>query len=859
MKLSHKTRFSFLILCLSACFALLSCVWARADGQGRELRAFWADGFNEGYKTPLQIDTLLQRLHSAHCNAIFAQMRKGGDAYYASHYEPWATDDATHFDALACLIEHAHRMQPPIAVHAWINTCAVGTGARHPSYHIAQLHPEWLSTNALGNSDDDEVRKVDPGNPDAADWTFRLYLDVVRHYDVDGIHFDFVRYGSRKFGYNPASVTRFLRQLPENYPLHHYKPKTLQAAALHAPDSPALTDLPAFDDPAWKQWRRDQVTNLVRKVYVHAVQLNPRIVVSAATIAWGNGPHNEEEWQRKSAAMNIVFQDWRGWLEEGILDLACPMTYFSGRRGMEYERVWSEWAKTHQYNRACAIAVGNYQLTLPQTLAQMKIARSRNEGQKREKDVRKDDVKKGSEGHWPYGVMLYSYAGTNMGVKPGRKGLHALEYQPEFYAMLGQPSSYARTPPFAAAVSPPSMPWKEQPTRGILKGTVHNSALMPLDGALITLESASQTGDAAQTVSYTRRTDGTGFYAFVELPPGTYRVRVTTPRNSKALTEANTQQANILAGQVTTCHFNVMDDRSSDAHGIETLPNLQTVPKLVAASPVQASKQVRIEAVTVVLGTDTYPGNLYVQDKDGFCLRVRLASPPAVPFQPGDVVAVLGTPTRIASAQVDSVQSNPVNPGEAYSEPALNNTAACLTDIVRLPDNAPIFTVSLQGLANGPRSNHGFARIRGRVIQSSTDYFTLESQSDEKDNKTANTSAKGGTAAGNMQVIVPIAGRKDFGVEAASFLPVLPAVGSLIAVTGLVQANARGENGQPENGETSVRLLPRASTDIVLISPPHADVYGWWQALAIMFVLILLAIFALRTITLRRRSRQQIT
>ena len=472
MKLSHRAYLSFLQNCLLACFALFACASSRADSQGRELRAFWADGFNEGYKTPLQIDTLLQRLHNAHCNAIFAQMRKGGDAYYASYYEPWATDDATHFDALACLIERAHRMQPPIAVHAWINTCAVGTGAKHPGYHVAQLHPEWLSTNALGNSNDDEVRKVDPGNPDAADWTFRLYLDVVRHYDVDGIHFDFVRYGSRRFGYNPASVTRFLHQLPEGYPLHHIKPKNLQEAALHVPGSPSLKELPAFDDPAWKQWRRDQVTNLVRKVYVHAVQLNPRIVVSAATIAWGNGPHNEDEWQRKSAAMNIVFQDWRGWLQEGILDLACPMTYFSGLRGLEYERVWSEWAKTHQYNRACAIAVGNYQLPLPQTLAQMQIARGRN-------------TAINSTKRWPYGVMLYSYAGTNMGVKPGRQGLRALEYQPEFYAMLGQPSPYARTPPFAADVSPPPMPWKEKPTRGILKGFVHNAALLPIDGALV--------------------------------------------------------------------------------------------------------------------------------------------------------------------------------------------------------------------------------------------------------------------------------------------------------------------------------------------------------------------------------------
>ena len=284
--------------------ALLCVSPARADAPRRELRAFWADGFNEGYKTPQQIDTLLQRLHDAHCNAIFAQIRKGGDAYYASHYEPWATDDAGHFDALACLVERAHRMQPRIAVHAWINSCAVSTGAKHPGYHIAQLHPEWLSCDWRGNSDDGEVRKIDLGNPDGADWTFRLYLDVLRHYDVDGIHFDFVRYGSRRFGYNPVSVARFFRQLPPGYKI---KPLMRNGVAQRFPDSQGTLAgqiVPDPADPAWKQWRRDQVTNFVRKVYAFAAQIKPRAVVSAATIAWGNGPHNEQEWIDKSAAMN---------------------------------------------------------------------------------------------------------------------------------------------------------------------------------------------------------------------------------------------------------------------------------------------------------------------------------------------------------------------------------------------------------------------------------------------------------------------------------------------------------------------------------------------------------------------------
>src|SRR5207248_354985 len=159
---------------------------------------------------------------------------------------------------------------------------------------------------------DGEASKIDPGNPDAADWTFRVYLDVARHYDVDGIHFDFVRYGSGedgkgRWGYNPVSVARF--------------------NARHG-----RSGQPKWDDPLWMQWRRDQVTALVRKVYAMAVSLKPKIQVSAATISWGDGPHDtpemsaEEFWKTKSAAINRVFQDWRSWMKEGILDLNCLMS-----------------------------------------------------------------------------------------------------------------------------------------------------------------------------------------------------------------------------------------------------------------------------------------------------------------------------------------------------------------------------------------------------------------------------------------------------------------------------------------------------------------------------------------------------
>lgn len=764
---------------------LLPTALVRADvpqGVSRpELRAFWADGFNEGYKTAGQIDTLLQRLHDAHCNAVFAQIRKGGDAYYASHYEPWASDDAEHFDALACLIDKAHKMQPRIAVHAWINTCAVGTGTKHPGFHIAQLHPEWMSANARGRADDGEVRKIDPGNPDAADWTFRLYLDVVRHYDVDGIHFDFVRYGSPRFGYNPSSVQRFRARSATGY--------------VNAP-------LPAWNDPAWKQWRRDQVTALVRKVYAHAVAIKPQIVVSAATVAWANGPHNDDEWRQKSAAMNQVFQDWRSWLQEGDIDLACPMTYFGGKRGLEYQRTWSAWVKAHQYERAAAIAVGNWQLLPDQTLAQMRIARAPD-----------------AQGRTPYGVMLYSYAGTNLGAKPGKPGLHELQLQPDFYALLSHPSAYAPVPPFTSDVVLPPMPWKAQPTTGILKGFVRDTNLQPSDGARVVI-TAARTGKRQ-----IRQTDGTGFYAFLILPPDTYTVQAST-RNYDVVTVTKRQQARVQSGKAATCHTDTPDAATpSNAFApapVQTLDSVQAVTQLAQSSipasaptaqtrvTTQTSGKVRLRNLTIVLGTDTYPGNLYARDtgnETGLCLRIRLSQPPLLPFQPGDIVDVLGTP------------------GLIDGEPGLDNANACLNDIALEAETAPVPVVQLSSLVSISSANHGFARIRGVVTQSDADGFTL-------------TAEKTKDAAAAAQVRVPLTGRKDFGVEAGGWSAVQPRVGSLVEVTGLVTA------GLPTPNRTrQLRLLPRNSTDITLIAPPTPAANRWFQAIAVLLALLLLILW----------------
>jgi uncharacterized lipoprotein YddW (UPF0748 family) len=68
------------------------------------------------------------------------------------------------------------------------------------------------------------------------------------------------------------------------------------------------------------------VSNLVRRIYLNAIARKPDAKISAALIAFGGGPASEAFWARAEAYWR-VYQDWRAWTEEGILDLAAPMAY----------------------------------------------------------------------------------------------------------------------------------------------------------------------------------------------------------------------------------------------------------------------------------------------------------------------------------------------------------------------------------------------------------------------------------------------------------------------------------------------------------------------------------------------------
>lgn len=365
--------------------ALLLVLTIHANAQEEELRGLWVDAWGAGFKTSSEVDNLISDAQAGNYNAIFPQIRKRGDAYYDSLVEPKATDISSSYDPLADMIQKAHAAG--IEVHAWIVAYPLWSNqSSSPSQpgHVYNVHSDWLTEDSSGTTWDGSSYQLDPGHPEVQEHLFDVAMDIVSRYNVDGLQFDYIRYSGTAWGYNPVSVNRF---------------NTLYSRS----------GQPSNSDSDWLQFRRDQVTDLVRKVYLSAIDIDPDVVVSAATITWGtSGITSTSQWPN-SAAYSSVLQDWRAWMEEGILDLNVPMTYYDHSVNSTAYNNWNIFAKDHKYDRHVAIGPGHYLNSISDSMTQIETTRQMT-----------------ASGNEADGVVGYVYRVTNKDGDPRSAFLSAL-------------------------------------------------------------------------------------------------------------------------------------------------------------------------------------------------------------------------------------------------------------------------------------------------------------------------------------------------------------------------------------------------------------------------------------------------
>ena len=497
-----------------------------------EYRAFWVDTFNTSLNNHNDVVTVVNNAKAAKANALFVQVRRRGDSWYLNSLEPRAdrVPIESGFDPLQDIINVAHA--EGLEVHAFVIMSAIW--GRAPNLfppespnHAFNLHGgfnaatntivpgpnNWLTRTLLPDGGTITYQGhrfgsdfwVDFGHPDAAKYTVDVLNHLVQNYDVDGLHLDRIRYPElsvtgqtpstgTNIGYNTTSVERFQRHF--NIP----------------PGSPP----PAQNDPQWNQWRRDQVSNVVRRVYLNALAIKPNLKVSAALIAFGGIGSTEAAWNSAEAYWR-VYQDWRSWTEEGIIDIAMPMAYkgeHSATVRPQYDQ-WDQWLRGHLYNRAGVLGQGALSNAIEGTLRQTRRTLTPAGGTNLS------------------GIIFFSMATSNIAVTSNPFAIPPANTPArpfsEFAAGLTTGKSVngltlyepqGMTPIFNEPALIPSFSWKQSPTLGHAKGEARRADNTLLDTATVTIENLET--HAIRTT----KTDGGGFFGAVDLAPGLYRAQV---------------------------------------------------------------------------------------------------------------------------------------------------------------------------------------------------------------------------------------------------------------------------------------------------------------------------------------------
>ena len=284
-------------------------------------------------KAKKELIVLLDRARASGLNAVIFQVRPAGDALYRSRLEPWSEyltgrqgrAPFPSWDPLAFAVTEAHKRG--MELHAWFNPYR----AKHPSAkgrlastHLARTRPALVKTYGTH-------LWMDPGEPDVRAHTVSVITDVVKRYDIDGVHFDDYFYPYKERDRN--GVIEF----PDSASYARYV---------------AGGGLLARDD-----WRRQNVDQLVEELHraIHEVKPWVKFGVSPFGI-WRPGFPSQV---RGFDAYAELYADARRWLQAGWVDYFAPQLYWPiAQEAQAYPVLLRWWSEQNPFARN--IWPGNY-------------------------------------------------------------------------------------------------------------------------------------------------------------------------------------------------------------------------------------------------------------------------------------------------------------------------------------------------------------------------------------------------------------------------------------------------------------------------------------------------------------------
>lgn len=281
----------------------------------REFRAGWVPSVGNiqwPSKKGLPVDeqkkeliTILNRAQEMKLNAIILQVRPACDALYASKIEPWSEyltgemgkAPVPFYDPLTFAVDEAH--QRGLELHAWVNPYrarVVASKSPIAASHVAKKYPGMVVPYG-------KYLWLDPGQKAVQDYTLTVITDIVRRYDIDGLHMD-----------------------------DYFYP--------YIEKDEAKKNIPFPDDASWQayqtsggkltrgDWRRQNVNTLVARSYQTIKATKPWVKFGVAPFGiWK--PGNPPTTSMKSGNMyEEIYCDSLKWWTNGWVDYMSPQLYW---------------------------------------------------------------------------------------------------------------------------------------------------------------------------------------------------------------------------------------------------------------------------------------------------------------------------------------------------------------------------------------------------------------------------------------------------------------------------------------------------------------------------------------------------
>lgn len=234
---------------------------------------------------------ILDRLAAQNFNTVFLQVRLRGDLIYPSSKEPLSTiltgsrSKKPDYDPLDFAVKECHKRG--LSLHAWLVTLPIGTDkhvrqignkgvwGKHRSWCIAHKG-EWY---------------LDAGLPEVRSYIADLTTELAQRYDIDGVHFDYIRYPENANSFKDDATYR----------------KYGKGASK-------------------KVWRKRNISALIKESSQSVRAAKPHILVSAATL--GKLRVLSSQPRVGWTCQESVYQDPVEWHREGSVDFIVPMMYY---------------------------------------------------------------------------------------------------------------------------------------------------------------------------------------------------------------------------------------------------------------------------------------------------------------------------------------------------------------------------------------------------------------------------------------------------------------------------------------------------------------------------------------------------